>query len=100
MGVEIDFDSKNHYIQIKGELVATTVMDALKQLVKECREHPEWVLDFTRVTRVDSTALALLIELKRKAASNQRKIQFIYLPESLLTIARLAQIDDLLNTTG
>jgi anti-anti-sigma factor len=98
MPVEIDFDSRNRYIQVKGELVASTVMEALELFARECRKHPEWVIDLTRVSRVDSTALALLIELKRRAASNQRKISFIYLPESLLTIARLSQVEDLLTT--
>jgi ABC-type transporter Mla MlaB component len=99
MSVEISFDSKNYYIQVKGELVEATVMDALKQFARECQQHDEWVIDFTRVTRVDSTALALLIELKRNAASKKREISFIYLPEALLTIARLSQVEDLLTTS-
>ncbi len=96
MSVEVSFDSRNQYIQVKGELVATTVMDALKQFARECKAHPKWVIDLTRVSRVDSTAGALLIELKRNAARKRRDISFIYLPESLLTIARLSQVEDLL----
>ena len=97
MTVEVSFDAKNQYIQVKGELVATTVMDALKQFTRACKDHPKWVIDLTRVSRVDSTAVALLIELKRNAELKRKEISFIYLPESLLTIARLSQVEDLLS---
>jgi len=96
MSVEVSFDQHNQYIQVKGELTSATVMDALKQFARECKERPKWVIDFTRVSKVDSTAIALLIELKRKARQKQREISFIYLPDSLLTIARLSQVEDLL----
>jgi len=49
------------------------------------------------VSKVDSTALALLIELKRNALKNNKKISFIYLPASLVSIARLSQVDLLLS---
>ena len=96
MAIEVSFDSKNKYIQVKGELTSDTVMDALKQFSRECKSLPAWVIDFTQVSKVDSSAIALLIELKRKAQKNQRKISFIYLPDALLSIARLSQVDDLL----
>ena len=67
MDVEVAFDSRNQYIQVKGELTVNTVMHALSQFTRECKSLPQWVIDFTGVTRVDSTALALLIELKRNA---------------------------------
>ena len=67
MTVEVSFDSKNKYIQVKGELTSETVMDALKQFSRECKSLPAWVIDFTLVSKVDSSAIALLIELKRNA---------------------------------
>ena len=96
MSVTVSFDSKNKYIQVKGELTSRTVMDALKQFKRECKSLPAWVIDFTQVSKVDSSAIALLIELKKSASNNNRKISFIYLPDALLSIARLSQVDDLL----
>lgn len=96
MTVEVSFDNSNNYIQVKGELTAATVMDALAQFVRECKALPNWTIDFTRVTRVDSAALALLIELKRNARNKNKTISFIYLPPALLKIASLSQVEDLL----
>ena len=97
MSVEITFDDTNQYIRVKGELTASTVMSALKQFSQKCKSLPKWVIDFTQVSKVDSTALALLIELKRNALKKNKKISFIYLPASLVSIARLSQVDLLLS---
>ena len=94
--MNIKVDRSNQYIQVSGDLVASTVMEALRSFKKECKGLNEWVVDLTHVERVDSTAIALLIELKRSATSNKKSLRFIYLPESLLTIARLSQVDGLL----
>lgn len=96
MSVEISFDSKNKYIQVKGELTSKTVMNALSQFKRECKSLPAWVIDFTSVSKVDSSAIALLIELKRNAQKKNKSISFIYLPSALLAIARLSQVDELL----
>ena len=97
MTVDVSFDKSKQYIQVKGELTSATVMDALKQFTRECKSLSKWVIDFTHVTKVDSTAIAMLIELKRNALQKNKTISFIYLPSSLLTIARLSQLDDLLS---
>ena len=96
MSVEISFDNKNKYIRVKGELTVKTVMNALSQFKRECKALPNWVIDLTSVTRVDSSAIALLIELKRNAQKKNKSISFIYLPSALLAIARLSQVDSLL----
>ncbi len=96
MSVEISFDKSNQYIRVKGELTSKTVMEALKRFTKECKSLPKWVIDFTQVTKVDSSALALLIELQRNALKNKKTISFIYVPPTLLKIARLSQLEDML----
>ncbi len=100
MGVEIRFDTQHENIQVEGDLTAATVMDALSQFIRESKSLPNWVIDFTRVSKVDSTAIALLIELKRKAQEENREISFINLPAALLQIARLSQLEDLLTHQG
>ena len=96
MSVQVSFDSDKQYIRVKGELTTDTVMDALKQFTRECKALSRWVIDFTQVSKVDSSAIALLIELKRNALKNKKEISFIYLPSALLQIARLSQVEDML----
>jgi phospholipid transport system transporter-binding protein len=100
MGVELNFDNNREYVQVKGDLTSATVMQALDQFKREGKSLSNWVIDFTKVGRVDSTAVALLIELKRMAKQQSKAISFIYLPESLLTIARLSQVESLLTESS
>jgi phospholipid transport system transporter-binding protein len=96
MGVEITSDSENRNIQVKGELTSKTVMDALSKFRGEVKNLSAWVIDFSAVSKVDSTAIALLIELKRDAQKESKSISFISLPSTLLAIARLSQVEGLL----
>lgn len=96
MAVEVLIDESNQYIRVKGDLVCATVMQALNQLTRQGKNLSKWVIDFTGVERVDSTAVALLIELKKYAKNNNKVVSFIYLPDSLLSIAKLSQVESLI----
>lgn len=50
------------------------------------------VFDLSGVGRLDSSALSLLLALKRRAVGNA--LQFLHVPESLTSLARLYGIDD------
>ena len=53
-------------------------------------------LDLSKVTRVDSAALALLIEWLRLAERSGHSLQFSGMPEKLRSIARLTGTDEIL----
>jgi anti-anti-sigma factor len=96
MSVEIEVDQNNQSIRIKGDLVSSTVMQAMQQFTRECKALAQWVIDLSDVSRVDSTAIALLIELKRQAKGSNKAVRFLHLPQTLLTIAHLSQVEALL----
>ncbi|MCL2876073.1 MAG: STAS domain-containing protein [Betaproteobacteria bacterium] len=54
------------------------------------------VFDFSGVTRVDSSALALLLAWLRRAKAQGGTVELRALPEPLLALARLYGIDALL----
>jgi phospholipid transport system transporter-binding protein len=53
-------------------------------------------VDLAGVTRVDSSALALLIEWLRLARFGGREISFEGIPEKLRSIARLCGVEDMI----
>jgi phospholipid transport system transporter-binding protein len=53
-------------------------------------------LDLSKVTRVDSAALALLIEWLRQAEHTGHTLQFTGMPDKLRSIARLTGTDEIL----
>jgi len=56
----------------------------------------EVCIDFSGVKHADSSGLALLIELQRLARRLGSTVSFVHLPEQLLQIARVSELQDIL----
>lgn len=53
-------------------------------------------VDLAEVTEVDSAAVSLLLEWRRAAQRGNRQIEFINLPQNLLSLAALYGVSELL----
>jgi len=78
--------------KLEGALTLETVAACLKQDLPA----GDLVFDFSGVTRVDSSALALLLAWMRRARVCGSVVELRALPEPLLALARLYGIDALL----
>ena len=57
-------------------------------------------IDLSGVTYVNSAGLALLLEWKRKAIAENRTIELHGVPQKLLNIARMSELDGILSLEG
>ena len=57
-------------------------------------------IDFSRITGVDSSAVALLLEWRRQAAARGKRLAFANLPPNLLALADLYGVADLITGGG
>ena len=55
-------------------------------------------IDFSGVTGVDSSAVALLLDWRRRAAERRVALEFAHLPENLLALAQLYGVADLIRS--
>ena len=87
----------NNVFAVSGELNMQTV-PALLQEVEPIlnRTQGEVCFDLDQVERSDSAGLALLVEWMRFAEERQRKLSFRNLPEQMLEIARVSDLEELL----
>ena len=53
-------------------------------------------IDFSGITAVDSSAVALLLEWRRQAVSRGKRLEFVNLPPNLLALAGLYGVAELL----
>ena len=53
-------------------------------------------LDLSGIDNSSSAILPLLLQLKRSAASQHKRLQLLAIPESLLAMIKLAELDNLL----
>ena len=82
------------------ELTQSEAMASLAALSKGLREHAERevVLDAMPLTRFDSAALAVLLELQRQAATLGKQLLIRGLPGRLSDLAALYGIAELLQS--
>ena len=53
-------------------------------------------IDFSAITGIDSSAVALLLEWRRKAKARGKTLVYVNLPANLLELARLYGVEDLI----
>ncbi len=82
--------------RVAGELGFDTVPAIWEQsrLVLDGAESPE--IDLSQVTNVDSAGLALLIEWMRWARSRRKRLNLVHVPDKLMALARISELDGLL----
>ncbi len=79
-------------LMIKGDLVTLTVMDVLSGM-KLYNTLNQWVVNLSGVEKVDSSAIAFLLELMKRAKELNITISFSHIPKELMAIAHLSQLD-------
>lgn len=92
----IERQSDNHFV-IKGELNMQSVpalAEAARALLAQAPGDLE--VDLSGVSRADSAAIALLIDLQRHARRRKHGIRFLHLPEQLSQILRLSELHEIL----
>ena len=85
-------------ISLSGDLLFSSVGQVLSEGNRLVRACPDAVVDLSAVARCDSAALALLLEWMELANAAGGQLKFRALPEALLDIARLSNVETLLPT--
>ncbi len=77
--------------------------DTLPRVLEESRTYTSspdlpdrLTIDFSAITEVDSSAVALLLEWRREAARRSKGLYFVNLPANLLALAELYGVTGLI----
>ena len=89
-------------VTVTGELTFATARDARQAgvLVLENSRADRIVVDCAAVTRADSAGLAVLLDWLAWGRRKSRAVSLINLPASLVAIARISEVDELLTAAG
>lgn len=81
---------------LEGEITFGTVTELLESGRQHVRGAAE-IIDFERVSTVDSSAVALCLELLREAGANGHTLAFANLPAAMTNLARLYAVADIVS---
>ena len=89
-------------VVVTGELTFATARDArqLGLLVLESSRAERLVVDCSAVSRGDSAGLAVLLDWLAWSRRKSRPVELQNLPQSLVAIARISEVDGLLTATA
>ncbi|MEW8029503.1 MAG: STAS domain-containing protein [Candidatus Thiodiazotropha sp.] len=81
---------------VQGDMTFSSVKDLLQRSNELFSVVQEFEVDLSRVDHADSAGLALVLEWIAQAAERNARIVFTGIPESMVSIARLCQVESLL----
>ncbi|MES2499813.1 MAG: STAS domain-containing protein [Pseudomonadota bacterium] len=82
--------------EISGDVLISTANELLKQSESFTMAQNTQV-DFAKVTDVDTAAVSLILEWKRRAEKDNQTLAFVNLPANLVSLMRLYDVDELIN---
>ncbi len=92
-----DIIFQDHQFLVTGDLHFSNVMSLYEKSLPQLRLCSELSFDFSQLTSSDSAGLALIIEWIKFSKKNRKTIQFIHLSNAIVSIAKAAGINNLIN---
>lgn len=86
--------------RVSGILDASTVAGVLAESVRKFAGIGSITVDLSHVTESDSAGLALLLEWLRQTRNAGAKVYFHDVPQQIMALARISEVDDLLLENG
>lgn len=96
MAAKFEVVDPGHY-RVVGPMTFKTVTALLRQSDGRFLRGERAQVDLSQVGDSDSAGLALLIEWKRLARQNNGIVTFANMPPQLTSLARISEVDELLN---
>lgn len=81
---------------LQGRLDFTSVPKLWHLLQQQIHTTPDFTLDLSQVEYADSAALVLLLQAQQEAGQQAGKLALKNIPQDLLDLARLSNVDKLL----
>ena len=94
-----DAAASGEVLKLKGALSFETLPSVLAesaQFTARTDLPDRLVIDFSGITDIDSSAVALLLEWRRQALARGKALEFVNLPPNLVALAQLYGVADLI----
>jgi phospholipid transport system transporter-binding protein len=90
-------------LALAGAISFETMAEVLEQSARYAArpDLPDRLtIDFSAITGVDSSAVALLLEWRRQAAERGKRLEYVNLPANLLALAELYGVAELIQPSA
>ena len=87
-------------INNRWQLTGDVVVGSAKAILTTSQDFVisnDTIIDFAQVADIDTTALSLILEWKRRAQIENKTLQFINLPANLSSLAALYGVEEMIS---
>lgn len=91
--IRMTYDETDDRYYVSGDLVLNTVLELRKSSRHTFDHQPAVTVDLSRVGRMDSAGMALLIEWTQTARQQGRDIRFYNIPDKMCAMARVSSLE-------
>jgi len=81
---------------ISGDVIIGTV-PAILESSKSLPIAVDTMVDFAKVNNIDTSAISLILEWKRRAQLEKQALKFVNLPANLISLTQLYGVAELIN---
>lgn len=92
-----DITIENNTCLVSGDLSFANVMSVYEKSLSYLLSSGELNFDFSQVKSSDSAGLALILEWSKFAKSNNKNVRFSTIPPHLVSLAKAADMDEVIN---
>ncbi|MBL80038.1 MAG: anti-anti-sigma factor [Nitrosomonadaceae bacterium] len=85
----------NDKIIVQGPITIINVVEILEQGIS-LFDRNDLIIDLAQVTDIDSSAVSMLFEWKRRAQKNNQQVYFSNIPENLKNLSQLYGVAELI----
>ncbi len=83
--------------QLQGSLTYDSVNDLIRQGSKAIKTSSDLIrVDCEKLSRIDSAGIALFISFQRYCEKNDKKLEFINLPQQAVSLIKANKLDNFL----
>lgn len=86
----------DHRWSLSGDVVVDTVQPLLTAS-KALPITADTMIDFAKVNNIDTSAISLILEWKRRAQLENKALTFVNLPANLISLTQLYGVAELIN---
>tara|TARA_B100000686_G_scaffold300055_1_gene334313 strand:+ start:6342 stop:6629 length:288 start_codon:yes stop_codon:yes gene_type:complete len=87
----------NDRIIVQGPITIVNVVEILEQGIS-LFDRNDLIIDLVQVTDIDSSAVSMLLEWKRRAQKNNQRVYFSNIPENLKNLSQLYGVVELVSS--
>lgn len=87
-------------IDHRWSLSGDVVIDSVQPLLTASKALPitaDTMIDFAKVNNIDTSAISLILEWKRRAQLENKALTFVNLPANLISLTQLYGVAELIN---